>query len=337
MERMKDVFYWLRSGFAGNSNRRRKSMWWSAVDCLEPRLVLSGNVTATIDRNGDISLVGDNLNNDLRIERISDSVARLSGSSTKINNAYRHFDFNPNHNISISLGGGPDTLTVQGTSVAAPLRFTSAVVDGGDGADRLTVNNVYTTGTMSFNMGGGVAGADEEFARISGSNLGSLSFRTDRTAPARFGPAGRDNLYLTSCTIRGNVALFGGNSLNEFYLNSTLVQGSVQASMGNETDQTSFMTDYFASSNSIIVGSLNVNTGEGWGRVNLIKTKADRINVSMGTSGRDELWLYNTTAREIAVDGGAGGADVIMGVGNRFTFIPQIRGFEKNSLQWIIV
>ncbi len=337
MERMKDVFRWLRSSITSNSVRRRKSLWRSPPESLEPRLVLSGNVSVSIDRNGDVSIVGDSFNNDLRIERVNDVTARLSGTATKINNSNRYIDFDPNHNISISLNGGPDTLTLQGTSVAAPLRFKIIAIDGGDGADRLTINNVYTTGAMSLNMGGGVSGADEESARISGTNIGSLSFQAGRTAPSRFGPAGRDNFYMTSCTVRGNVDLIGGNALNEFYLNSTLIHGSVQASMGDETDQTSFMTDYFASSNSIIAGSLNVNTGAGWGRVNLIKTKADSIKVSMGTSGRDELWLYTTTARQIAVDGGAGGADVIMGVGNRFTFIPQIRGFEKNSLQWIIV
>ena len=294
----------------------------------------AAGVTVSVNRYGDVTIVGDALNNDITIERVSDTLARLSGSSTKINNSYNYFEFDPNHNICIALNGGPDTVTLQGTSVAQPLKFASITIQGGDGTDRFTINNVYTTGAMTLDMGGGVSTVDEEFARITGTNIGSFSFRTDRTAPATFGAAGHDNLYLTSCTIRGSATLTGGNALNEMYFNSTLVQGNVQVVMGNETNQTSFMTDYFATSNCTIDGALSVNTGEGWGRVNLNNTKAASITVVMGTSGSDEIWLYNVTAKTGSFDGGAGGADVIQGTGNRFTSSPQVKNIERNTLKW---
>lgn len=296
--------------------------------------VVNNNMSVSVNRYGDVSIVGDAMNNNIKIERISDTVARLSGSGTKINNSYNYFEFDPNHNVSIALNGGPDTVTLQGTSIAAPLKFASITIQGGDGTDRFTINNVYTTGAMSLDMGGGVSTVDEEFARISGTNVGSFSFRTDRTAPTTFGAAGHDNLYLTSCTIRGDATLTGGNALNEFYFNSTLVQGNAQVIMGGETNKTTFMTDYFATSNCKIVGTLSVNTGEGWGRVNLNNTNAGTITVTQGTSGSDEVWLYNVTARIGSFDGGSGGADVIQGTGNHFTSSLQIKNIEKNTLQW---
>ena len=338
MASLKKAFLWLKTFLAGHSYGRgmakARTRFTPYVEFMESRRVLSGNVAVAFSRYGDVSIVGDALNNDIKIERVSDNVARLSGSATKINNSYNYLDFDPNHNVSIVLNGGADTVTLQGTSVASPLKFTSIAIQGGDGTDRFTINNVYTTGAMSLDMGGGVSNVDEEFSRLTGTNIGSFSFRTDRTAPSTFGPAGHDNLYVTSCTIRGNATLTGGNALNEFYLNSTLVQGNVQAVMGDETDQTTFMTDYFATSNCAIVGTLNVNMGEGWGRVNLNNTNADTIIVTMGTSGRDEVWLYNVTARVASFDGGAGGADVILGNGNHFTFSLQIKNIEKNTLQW---
>lgn len=338
MVSFQDVVLWLKTFLELNPKSRHRSTTWphlmSEYASLESRWMLSGNVVAIVDRSGDLSIVGDALNNDIKIERVSDSVARLSGIGTKINNSYSHLYFDQNHNVSISLNGLPDTVILQGASPTQPLRFASIVMQGGDGTDRFTINNVYTSGAMSLDMGGGVSNVDEEYAKLTGTNIGSFAFRAGRTAPSTFGPSGHDNLYMTSCTIRGNATLTGGNALNEFYLNSTQVQGNVQVFMGDETNKTTFMTDYFASSSSIILGTLSVNTGEGWGRVNLNNTKADTLNVTMGSSNRDEVWLYYITARIGSFDGGAGGTDLIQGVGNRFTLSPQFKNIEKNTLKW---
>ena len=83
---------------------------------LEPRLMLSGNVIATIV-GGDILIQGDELDNDVSIELVDDDIMLVGDNDTTINGSSNNFllfqGSQVDGDIKAFLRGGDDSFAIQ--------------------------------------------------------------------------------------------------------------------------------------------------------------------------------------------------------------------------------
>ncbi|MFO0935324.1 MAG: hypothetical protein U0798_02275 [Gemmataceae bacterium] len=280
------------------------------LESLEDRTTPSGNITA-VQYRGSIVFTGDKQSNNVLISRVNDTVARITpykSDGTKINGSYS-YDFVSTQNVYFNFtSGGPDSIRFASGSPRMNFGSISATFSD-NSTDYFELNGTYVSGGVSISMGGGKTTADSEVARIYGSDIGSLDYSTNRTFVS-IRTYGTDNIYIDQSNIRGGVSLVGSTAMNEFYISNTIVGGNVVVKMGDEPNGGNQWTDYFAMSNDILKSSLDVNTGEGKGRVNLNKVNANTINIVNGSSAADEIFLIDVSASDCTLDGGAGLGDV---------------------------
>lgn len=271
----------------------------------------------------------------ISINQVSATRSRLT-SSHAINGRDSSFEFDTNYHVSVTFRQMSSQITIQGLSPATPMRFQSLTINTSSGPNKITINNIYVDKSLNIDAGDGMTTMNESVTRVSASNVGQLLIKSERTMnptlTRHLSPA-YDNIWVTSCTVRGDFTLLGDSARNEFYVNSTVVHGNATVFTGNERNDTSNWTDYFATSNSQFKKGLTINTGEGWGRVNLTRTTAQTITVRMGASSRDELWLYSVTATTIDADAGVAFGSAL-GSGNIFAGEPKFRNFHANSVAW---
>jgi hypothetical protein len=95
-----------------------KSQTTCAIERLEGRMLLAGNVQVFLDAKGNLNVVGDGSANGIQLDQFGEFVIQgvdAGGSPTKINgsdNDIAVFAVTGKHDIKISLGGGDDTVEV---------------------------------------------------------------------------------------------------------------------------------------------------------------------------------------------------------------------------------
>jgi hypothetical protein len=122
-----------------SSLRRRLTRF----ECLEPRLVLSGNVTAEVV-NGHLHITGDNENNQIAIYGSGEAGTVIiqggtedgTGATRTQVNGQNLQTFTDVHRITANMGGGDDRVVVTNLTLNGALH-----VNLGDGNDRLIVRS----------------------------------------------------------------------------------------------------------------------------------------------------------------------------------------------------
>lgn len=211
------------------STTRSKSTVRLSLDSLESRLTPAGNVTAIYDPvTLTLTITGDALNNTV--------------------------------NVSIDSTNAPMVTTVWGSDLETTINglpsvviwdwCSKIVVDGGDGSDRLFVDNQSLwSGDMILQGGDG----DDTIAITQGSPLGNLSIDAGR---------GNDLIDLAG-DVLGSLVITAGEGKDRLYIHSIAVNGNVQVDMGKGND--SILID----AGFIGLGTTNLDGGQGRDEITL--------------------------------------------------------------------
>lgn len=207
-----------------------------AVEALEPRQLMSGNVLASV-QGGTLVITGDTDANDVVV-----TVGSQPGQ--------------------VVVGTGSNTTSINGGSKAAILASVSAIgANMGDGDDVLTISGLTLTGGVNIAMGGGGNVLTLGTSHITGSMTvsggeGNETFTFDHTG---FGSnvtvraaGGHDVTTFNWCTVVGGLTI-GSTDLN--YL-SSWVRGPMVMNAFQLDGNVTFTYDEF-------FGTVNIATGAG--------------------------------------------------------------------------
>src|SRR5262245_43598107 len=107
-----------------------------AVERLEERRLLAGNVTASVV-NGNLVVSGDSASNDVVIAQTPSGIVVLGQPGTTINGGASFTAVGVTGDVRVTLGGGNDTLQA---AVAVPRDLT---IDLGSGDDAVTFGGFF--------------------------------------------------------------------------------------------------------------------------------------------------------------------------------------------------
>jgi hypothetical protein len=286
----------------------------------------AGNVTVQW-RSGEWKITGDSSHNAVVLTSLSTGNIRVSGAAsdggTTTINRGAYADITAPKKVSISLNEGNDRLVFQGNLINR-VRFTSLTLSLGRGIDTVNANSIYVANTLTINMGSESGGGGYENAILGQSDVGRISYSTDRTVGANF-------FNITGVDVRGDISIRGSNAHNSVSLASVMVQGSVTGQMGSEPNN-STITDTFAISSCTIRNQISLEMREGRSQTSFHSVSADNINVRCGGS-LDQILISGSRVRRSRFDGGGGNSDRIAGQGNVFTERPTIIRIERNELR----
>ena len=120
------------------------------IESVEPRVMLSGDITASLNANGHLKLLGDAEGNDLVAIIAADGSVSFTSNSTTVNGQTAE-DVNlagTVNSISGSLGDGADSLVIQGETGAVPVIDRNVVIRLGAGGDSFTLRGLDVGGRV---------------------------------------------------------------------------------------------------------------------------------------------------------------------------------------------
>ena len=160
----------MRQGKRNSRQRLVKSGW--ALERLEDRTLLSGNVSATVTAGGNLLVIGDSKANQITIQDTSGvlQVSSLDGTTTINGGSGPFIATGFTHDVDVFMNRGDDVVHVGGSGPVTSLP-NNLVIDTGPGNDTVDVENTSIGGNLLL-FGG--AGSDT-FSVGSPSNETSVS------------------------------------------------------------------------------------------------------------------------------------------------------------------
>ncbi len=132
------------------ARRRAGSTGAECVQALETRQLLTGNVVAKMSGSGNLSLVGDNLDNHVEVRPVAGGLLIEGFNATTVNGNPTAFFSGPSFvqkNHKVNLKGGNDTFGIDsGVNGSVNVKM-------GSGADLVAVANMLVGGNTKVNTG----------------------------------------------------------------------------------------------------------------------------------------------------------------------------------------
>jgi hypothetical protein len=183
----------------------RAPQW--AVECLEERTLLTGNVLASVLAGGNLLVLGDSKANQIGIQSTAGGALQITSldGTTKINGSTNPFTASGvTGNVYIFLGQGNDVAQIGGGSLTTTLPKNLLVVTG-NGNDTVGIANASIGGSVSIFGGTGmdtmsVGSAATSTAVSVGGNL------------LMVGGFGNSTLAVFDADVTGNVTLIGNGA-----------------------------------------------------------------------------------------------------------------------------
>ena len=194
---------WLRSLSERQQVRRRRSRSHYAVESLESRTLLAGNVSAVVE-DGNLSLTGDSDNNSVEVSVVDGDVVVTGLDGTTINDSSDPFvafagTDEINGNFSSSLDSGDDTLRITG-----PLTVTgTTTISDPSGASQVGITDAMFDGNVTIKTG-----SSADAVSIVGSTFGSR-LRV-------YAGSGDNQVSLFETTVEGGVAVSSWTGYGRF-------------------------------------------------------------------------------------------------------------------------
>jgi hypothetical protein len=249
--------------------------------------LLAGDVTMVVTGTGDLILTGDSADNEFVVQRQFNGVMRVLGIDTNIVRdgvpASEHSftmvnPFGIDGYVSIDGGEGHDTVTFDDLEVGG---FFQAVLGGGD--DSLTVQDSDMAGDMSVSAGTGNDDVEIAVSDISG----------DTTV---IGSNGNDTLYLDSLFLSGGLSFYGGSgddTVDAYFVEEYNAPSPIALQFfgGSDNDSISLTSTFNGSTtldggggDDVLISSEPTNSGDV-----IIEggTGSDTVQVDMGTISGD--------------------------------------------------
>ena len=212
---------------------------------LEPRLMLSGNVIATIV-GGDILIQGDALDNEISIEFIEDDVVLVGDSQTTINGSADNFVlFNDTSqvrgDIRVDLKAGDDSFAVRdGIQIEQSVMLFTGTgnnsvglgeakvgrqlnVITGDGSNTVALNGTEIGGDLRVRSGAG----DDVVSILNSTISDDIHLRTGH---------GNDGILIESSRVGGNAKAITQRGNDDFVIRNSEIAGNVVSVMGAGDD-----------------------------------------------------------------------------------------------------
>jgi hypothetical protein len=236
------------------------------MEGLESRLLMSGNVLATVKR-GTLTIKGDADNNDIVVTAGANKgefVISSGANLTYINGqANRLTVTGVTGDVNLAMGAGDDRVRLSGLAVAKSLS-----VDMGKGSDALTIGSGVSVGkNLTIASGGAQAAVSIANLTVSGSatlkNLGGTSYVTatglvvGKDFAVRAGQSS-DLIEISNSTV-GGASSFAGTDVS---LNGCTLRGSLKIGAGSNDGNVDIV-------NTAVAQAVNIGTGNGCDNVNL--------------------------------------------------------------------
>jgi hypothetical protein len=178
-----------------------------AIERLEERTLLTGNVLASVVANGNLLILGDSKANQIGIQSTVGGALQISSldGTTKINGSTSPFTANGvTGNVFIFLGQGNDVIQLGGPSLTTNLPHNLLIV-GGNGNDTVDIANASIGGSVAIFGGGG----SDTVA------VGSAATATAVTVGGNLlidGGLGNSTLAVFDANVTGNLTLVGNGT-----------------------------------------------------------------------------------------------------------------------------
>jgi hypothetical protein len=228
------------------------------LEALESRILLSGNVAATVT-GGVLTLTGDAANNVITLTRVGDQVTITPDAATKINNgtAGAGVDvLSVTGSIKINMGAGNDSLTVAGKAiggVGTPFAIGSGngdlTIDLGAGDDQLVL--------------AGVEARDVRVITGTGNNAVTVTGLDPDAAVG--GPADVRTI------VHGNLTVTGGSGNDAVVVRGIYVAHNVSLPLGNGGNS-ALVTPYAGSD-----ANFDVNIGGSFSYDSTLATRSNAV------------------------------------------------------------
>jgi hypothetical protein len=241
------------------------------IDTLEPRRLLSGNVSVSYDGTT-LLVVGDNAANEILI---TDSAAGylVNGLSSTHVNGGASFAVDTGGNfadITVRTGNGDDLVQLGVAPPAAPTLTGQAIrVDTGNGNDTVDLAATIANVSLSVTTGNGNDTVQSPFYRVGPLDfftlIGDFSIDTGNGDDLVQLPATTDLDFFSY--VAGNLIINTGNGNDAIATEGAEVGGAIQIDSGNGADSLSLINSYFdgmalttgsGDDTLLIVGGFNV-------------------------------------------------------------------------------
>jgi len=249
-----------------------------ALEVLEPRTMLSGNVTAAVV-GGSLVIGGDAAANDIVLDQsglTSDQVRISSGANaTSINNQSDPIVLNSvTGNLQIKLLKGADTVLLDGLNLPG-----NVAIDGGTGNNTIALNNGTIANNLRIRNGDG-----DSSVTVAGTAVNNNT--------EVFDGAGNNTVSLTG-TFGNNVSVQSKRGDNSVTLSGAIVSGNTRIAYGKGTATTAIDGSTFGKNLGIWSqahsGALTMNTSTVNGRMAVYNNKGDTTtNLNSSTIGTNE-------------------------------------------------
>jgi hypothetical protein len=186
------------------TRRAHVSPRW-ALERLEDRTLLSGNVTATVTNAGNLLVVGDAKGNEILIQSTSGGALQISSldGTTTINGGSTPFSTTGvTGNVAVFMKQGADVVDVGGTGMLTTLPK-NLFIDTGSGDDTVDVENASIAGNVAI-FGG--AGSD---TFTIGSSNSETAVSVGGSVYIVGGTADSNTIAVFDANITGDLRIFG--------------------------------------------------------------------------------------------------------------------------------
>jgi hypothetical protein len=252
-----------RSTSTASANRKL------AVDALESRALMAGDVTAAVIGN-ELHIHGDDQANAFAIVRTPNAgafqIVRTDANTTINGSLNPYLAMGVTGGFVIESGAGNDRVGIHGASIGGALNIDTGVDVG---ADIVNLVGVFVAGNLTVNTGAGVDVVSLVSVRVTGSSTLNTG-------------AGNDVLSVSLSRFFGSYALDMGTGNDAFASSSSGFRGTVGVDMGTGNDSVVLASSVFRDSVSIALG-------DGDDRMALLFSRFDSVLTADGGIGSDAL------------------------------------------------
>jgi VCBS repeat-containing protein len=259
-----------------------------AIEQLEDRTLLSGNVLVSLSSSGALTIRGDQSANNIAIQQTASGVqvSSTDAGATEINGGAGPFTASATVNsISVALRGGDNSLQIGDPSGQALDITGKLTITATSGNNTISIANAQVGKSVAISVG-----------------RGNNSIVIGSTSSTGTGDPLSD-VNLGSVSISGNLTVSAGNGSDTVALVNVSVDGKTSLGVGSGDDDVSLMS----SDSATLSKSLVVSGGAGADQVLVTGYTVDGKVMIDTRQGNDTVGMFsNTFADPSTIQGGGG-------------------------------
>lgn len=299
-----------------NRRTRRSTVCSESMETLEVRRVPVGNITAAL-QNGVLTITGDNLGNDVAVQRPIANLVTVTGLEQTVVNGVAPVNgksvvaFTGVTDVVIQTNDGNDKVRVNGP-LFGRATFRDVTIDSGAGDDQVDIERAFVADDLNIftKNGKDIVSLTQVIVGGSGadSNQNDLQINTARVTS---GASDADTVKLNEVKVKRDLTITTGDDADIVLLQDPRALRPATAALAQP----------------VIVGDdLSIDTGDAADKVTLnVVTVTDEVNIDL-RNGDDSLRVIRTRADEANFDGGFG-QDTLFLLDNLF------QDFDEDSFE----